>query len=222
MMTSFQVLLGQNLQLHYETDQDRQYPNAMLEDYRFDKWGATYWFVTMDFKDPNSTGTKSISSMYGEIARYITFPFAQSFSATVQYNDGVYYGGLDDPWASGQVGAIWLGGFSYALPLKTGAAQLDVLGKLSQQAEEQDLQLTLAWFYPFGEGRLQFVGYWDAWSEVEADGQKAVVILAEPQFWYNVWENFDLGLGAEVDYNFPVFLPREWKLYPNLSMRWNF
>lgn len=217
-----QPLLGQNLQLHYETDKDRQFPIAMIEDYRFDDWGATYWFVNMNFQDPDGIGSKSISSMYGEIARYQNLSFFESLSLTLQYNDGVYYGGSDDPFASGQVGAMWLGGVSYPLPLAKGALQVDLLAKFSQQFKEQDLQITLAWFYPFGEGRLQFAGYWDAWTEVEADGNKAVVILSEPQFWYNVWENLDLGLGAEIDYNFPVFIPREWTLYPNLSLRWTF
>jgi len=205
---------GQNLQLHYETDQDRQYPVAMLEMYKFDNWGGTYWFITMDFTDPLELGEKSLSLMYGEIARYINFKLINPLSLTLQYNDGVAF------W--GPMGRAWLGGVSYPLPLSKGAAQFDLLARVPQDPDGLDGQVTLAWFYPFGEGKLQFVGYWDTWTETEADGNKSVVILSEPQFWYNVWENFDLGLGVELGYNFPVFNAEEWKLYPNLSMRWNF
>ena len=205
---------AQNLQLHYETDKGRQFPIAMLESFTFDDWGGTYWFVSFEFTDPFDQDRQSMSSAYGEIARYINVKPFQTVNLTVQYNDGVAF------W--GPMGRAWMTGLSYPFPVEQGAIQLDFLARFTAADVPMDGQVTLAWFIPIGDGPLQFVGYWDIWSETEADDKKHLVLLAEPQFWYQIWNNLDLGLGAEVAYNFPSFLASEWNIYPNLSTRWNF
>jgi hypothetical protein len=208
------VTYAQNLQLHYETDKGRQYPIAMLESFTFDDWGGTYWFVSFEFTNPLGQDERTLSLAYGEIARYINIKPFETVNLSVQYNDGVAW------W--GPMGRAWMFGLSYPFPLETGSLQIDVLSRFTANNIPMDGQVTVAWFFPFGESPLQFVGYWDIWSETEVDNEKHLVMLAEPQLWYQVWNNLDLGLGAEVSYNFPSFLDAEWKLYPNLSARWNF
>ena len=222
------LLNAQNLQLHYETHSDRQYLNAMLESYTFDQWGGTYWFVSFNFTDPDQTGSSSLGDVYGEIARYVTLPFLPAFSYTLQYNDGVGFGGYENVYDSYQVGSIWLTGLSYALPVRQGATQVDLLARYLVRSEETQAQVTVAWFRPFGESGLEFVGYWDLWTETSADDKRVPVILTEPQLWYTVWENLDLGVGFELTYNWPSYDTgslvhgKDTRIYPNLSTRWNF
>ncbi len=206
--------VAQNLQLHYEASAQRHYPNAFLESFTFDDWGSTYWFVTMDFTDPFENGSSSMTSAYGELARYFNFGPFQKVNLTLQYNDGIAF------W--GPMGRAWLAGVSLPLERRRGFLQTDVLIRMTPVDAPVDGQLTFSWMITIGNRGLVFTGYWDTWSETEADDAKHLVVLSEPQLWYPVWQNLDLGLGGELGYNFPSSEESTWQFYPDLSLRWNF
>ena len=204
------IATAQNLQLHYEASEGRKYLVSTLEMYKPDTYGSTFWFVDMEYDAP---GVKGVSLAYWEVARSFTLP-VKNLSATIQYNDGVA--------SFGSLGQVWLMGVNYYLDLGFIALPVDVLYRAAQGADSPDFQLTTTWFMPFMDGNIEFSGFLDIWSQDEfgSDG-KQLVVLAEPQLWYNANEHFSVGSEVEISNNF-VFGEDGVQALPTLGLRWNF
>ncbi|MBI9071005.1 MAG: DUF5020 family protein [Melioribacteraceae bacterium] len=203
-------LFAQNIQLHYDLGEDRDYFTTTVEMFKPDEYGATFFFIDFDY---NNAGNNSISLAYFEIARYIAIPGVDGLSATIQYNDGTA------PW--GPLGHIVLGGASY--PIKLGdfiTINVDVLARKDYLSERNlDGQLTLVWFKPFLDGKLIFSGFADFWT-TETFGESKTVFLSEPQLWYNIDKHLAVGGEVELSKN---FLPTEdFEVKPTLALKWNF
>ena len=215
-------LSAQNLQLHYDFGEKRQYLTSTLEMFKPDDFGATFWFVDIDYCDGVSANSASMA--YWEIARYITLPFLKNsgafnkLSATIQYNDGLN--------TYGSFGSVWLAGISYPLDLKIITVSTDVL---LRKAENRDpsYQLTFVWFKPFIDGKLVFTGFMDIWGQDNHDGDadetnSQIVLLAEPQLWYNVTKNLAIGSEIEISRNFIYGGGSDLKIMPTLGLKWEF
>lgn len=215
-------ICGQNLQLHYDFGNGRHYVTSTLEMFKPDDCGATFWFVDIDYNDGESANSASLA--YWEIARYITLPFLKNspalskISATVQYNDGLNtFGGF---------GSVWLGGMSYPIDLKIITLNTDLLYR---HAEKQpgNFQLTLVWFKSFFENKLVFTGFMDIWGQENFDGDAGgtdaqLVLLSEPQLWFNVTQHLGLGGELEISRNFIYAAGAVWKFMPTLGLKWEF
>jgi len=201
---------SQNLQLHYEASGDREYLVSTLEMFKPDQYGSTFWFVDMNYAAP---GVRSNSLTYFEIARAFTLPI-KNLSATVQYNDGVAN--------FGTLGQTWLLGINYYLDLGFVALPLDILYRASQGADSPDFQLTTTWFIPMLDGNIELSGFLDVYSEDEvgSDG-KQVVMLTEPQIWYNANDHLSIGSEIEISNNF-IFGAEGMQVMPTLGLRWKF
>ncbi len=199
---------AQNLQLHYEASGDREYLVTTLEMFKPDTYGSTFWFVDMEYDAP---GIKGVSLTYWEIARSFTLPI-KNLSATIQYNDGVA--------SFGPLGQAWLVGVNYYLDLGFIALPLDILYLAAQGADAPDFQLTTTWFKPLLDGNVEFSGFIDVWSKDDGDG-KQLVLLAEPQLWYNANEHLAIGSEVEVSNNF-VFGEDGIQALPTIGLRWTF
>ncbi len=92
----------------------------------------------------------------------------------------------------------------------------------SQGAESPDFQLTTTWFVPLLDGNLEFSGFVDLWSEDDApeDGKK-LVLLSEPQLWYNANEHLSIGSEVEISHNF-VYGEVDIQALPTIGLRWTF
>ncbi len=211
------VVLSQNLQLHYEASEDRNYIVSTLEMFKPDTYGSTFWFVDMDY---DAAGVKGVSLAYWEIARSFTLPM-KNVSATIQYNDGVA--------DFGSLGQVWLFGANYYLDIGFIALPLDILYRKAQGTDKTkpDFQLTTTWFMPLLDGNIEFSGFVDLWSEDndERDG-KRLVFLSEPQIWYNANQNFSIGSELEISTNFvrgdDGSLRSGVQALPTIGLRWNF
>ena len=204
------VVFAQNLQLHYEASEDRVYLVSTLEMFKPDTYGSTFWFVDMEYDAP---GVKSVSLSYWEIARSFTLPI-KNLSATVQYNDGVAN--------FGSLGQVWLLGVNYYLDLGFIALPTDILYRKAQGSDAPDFQLTTTWFMPLLDGNVEFSGFIDIWTQDEfGDDGKQVVILGEPQIWYNANKHFSIGSELEISNNF-VYGSDGLQLLPTIGMRWTF
>ena len=69
------------------------------------------------------------------------------------------------------------------------------------------VQLTGVWGLTFGQGKWTFSGFADLWTgyipEWDAKGQKkGLVLLAEPQIWYNLCKAVSIGSEWEISNNF--------------------
>ncbi len=215
-------LFAQNLQFHYDFGEDRKFVTTTLEMFKPDDFGATFWFVDFDYNDGN--GNQSAAMAYWEIARYFSLPFFKNnsvlnkLSATIQYNDGLN--------TFGSFGSVWLGGASYPIDLKIITISTDVL---LRKAEGQDpsYQFTFVWFKPFFNGKLVFDGFMDIWGQnnfdFDADGSDSqLVLLTEPQLWYNVSKNLAIGGEIEISRNFIYGADSDLKIMPTLGLKWNF
>ncbi|MGC9363939.1 MAG: DUF5020 family protein [Fidelibacterota bacterium] len=215
-------LSGQNLQLHYDFGENRGYLTSTLEMFRPDDFGATFWFVDIDYDD--GSGTSSASLAYWEIARYVALPFLKNspslnrLTATVQYNDGLT--------TLGGFGSVWLGGFSYPVNLNIITLNTDLLYR---HAEKQpgSFQLTLVWVKTFCNDKLVFSGFMDLWGQENFDGDtdstdKQLVLLSEPQLWFNVTKHLALGGEVEISRNFIYAAGAAWKFMPTLGLKWEF
>ena len=215
-------LSAQNLQLHYDFGEGRQYLTSTLEMFKPDDFGATFWFVDIDYNDGNSANSAAMA--YWEIARYITLPFLKNspalskLSATVQYNDGLNtFGGF---------GSVWLGGVSCPIDLKVITINTDLLYR---HAEKQpgNFQLTLVWFKSFCNEKLVFTGFMDIWGQENFDGDAGgtdaqLVLLSEPQLWFNVSTHLALGGEVEISRNLIYAAGDAWKFMPTLGLKWEF
>ncbi|MBD3378699.1 DUF5020 family protein [candidate division KSB1 bacterium] len=200
---------AQNLQIHYDYGEDRNFFTTTLEMFKADKLGSTFWFVDMDYDNP---GNKSMSLAYWEIARYVTLPIGnQKISATIQYNDGVA------PW--GPLHSAWLFGLSYPIDLGIITLNTDILYRQMYTSTAPDFQLTLVWFKTFGKGKFDFMGYLDIWTQ-DIEQEKKWVIQAEPQIWYHLNPFLAMGSELEISKNFLPF--DEVKYMPTLALKWIF
>ncbi|MCH8024963.1 MAG: DUF5020 family protein [Candidatus Marinimicrobia bacterium] len=200
---------GQNLQLHYDLGEDRDYFTSTLEMFRPDSAGATFFFVDFDY---NSSSAGSASLAYWEFARYFRVPALPGLSWTIQFNDGVA------PW--GPIGDVWLAGVSFPLNLGVITVATDLLYRRARFSDGKDLQLTMVWFQPLLAGKLTLTGYIDLRSDRPAGSKREIVVLAEPQLWYQVRPDLALGGELEISHN---FLPETgWPVKPTVAVKWQF
>ncbi|MCB0732751.1 MAG: DUF5020 family protein, partial [Ignavibacteriae bacterium] len=202
--------VAQNIQLHYDLGKDREYFTTTIEMFKPDEYGATFFFVDFDY---NAPGNKSIALAYFEIARYITIPGAGGLAGTIQYNDGTA------PW--GPLGHIVLAGASYPIDLGFVTLNTDLLFRKDYLSNGSDVQLTTVWFVPFFEGKLIFTGFLDLWTgEYWYTDGKEVVLLTEPQLWFNIDNHLSIGGEVELSNNF-LPLTDGIQVNPTLGLKWN-
>lgn len=205
------VINAQNIQLHYDLGEDRDYFTSTIEMFKPDEYGSTFFFVDFDF---NAPGNNSISLAYFEIARYISIPGVNGLSGTIQYNDGTA------PW--GPLGHIILAGLSYPIDLGFVTLNTDILYRKDYLSDGSDFQLTTVWFKPFFDGKLIFSGFLDLWSGDYwyTDGRE-MVLLTEPQLWFNIDKHLAVGTEIEISSNF-IPLTDGIKVNPTIALKWNF
>lgn len=205
---------AQNIQLHYDLGEGRDYFTSTIEMFKPDEYGATFFFVDFDY---NRQGNNSLSLAYFEIARYISIPCVKGLSATIQYNDGTA------PW--GPLGHIVLAGASYPINLGFVTLNTDLLYRKDYLSTGSDMQLTAVWFVPLFDGKLHFTGFLDLWTRSDANDDKEFVLLTEPQLWYNIDKH--LSVGGEVEISNKFLPPNdkgeyEIEVMPTLGLKWNF
>jgi hypothetical protein len=211
---------SQNLQLHYDFSEDRQFITSTLEMFKSDALGSTFWFVDIDYNSAEKN--KSASMAYWEIARYFTLPILdKKLSATLQYNDGLLIGSdAAGNWGM-PLSSAWLGGVSYFIPIGAGNLSVELLYRYMDISKSPDGQLTLVWFYPFFSDRLQFTGYLDYWTQDIIGVGKKDILQTEPQLWYVLNPHFCLGGEVEISRNFGGYL-NDLKVFPTLGVKWTF
>ena len=219
---------AQNIQLHYDFGRNiypdeedaRQKVTVTVEQFKADKWGSWYYFVDLDLSN------KFFKSAYTEISREFSFGSGSPFAAHVEYD-----GGLSEAAGSFQqaalVGAAYNGhnaDFS-----KTWSVQL-LYKRFFKSYETTEayhsVQLTGVWGINFAHGKGTFSGFIDFWRGEKANGHGCLVILSEPQLWYNFTEHFSVGTEWEFSNNFVYNSDQEssktffWN--PTLAVKWNF
>ncbi len=223
------VTHAQNLQLHFDPRHSLygdkassiNYLTATFEMFKPDDWGSTFMFVDIDF----NFNQRNPGLAYAEIAR--TFQISDfALRPHLEYNGGL--GLVRNSGYGFSIPSSYLGGLSYSFQLGNffmstyAAYKLNAFEKISH-----DAQWTVTWNAAFADNKLSLAGFFDLWSENKdrtgATSGKKLVLLTEPQFWYNVTPHFSLGTEVELSYNF-VNATNESRFYaiPTLATKWNF
>jgi len=221
---------AQNLQLHFDSRNSLygnevapiNYLTATFEMYKPDNWGNTFMFVDFDFNfDKRNPGL-----VYAEIAREFQiadFPLLPH----IEYNGGL--GLVRNTDFSFSIPSSYLAGMAY--PFKLGRFYMNTYVAYKLNAFEEnshDVQWTFTWNSTFADGKLSLGGFFDLWTEDKAftDGANAegkkLIILSEPQIWYNITPNLSLGSEIELSYNFVKFAESKFYAIPTLATKWTF
>jgi len=217
-LLSTTCLYSQNLQLHYDFGEDREYLTTTLEMFKPDEYGSFFFFVDMDYNYP---GNKSMAMGYWEIARYINSYLIKNLSLTIQYNDGIMAIKDDNgSMTAFPLGQAWLGGFTYPVNLGFITLNTELLYRQARGSAAPDIQITFVWFKLLFKDKINFTGYFDYWTQDNINGDKMNVFQAEPQLWYILTRHMAIGGEVEISKN---FLPYSgWKFMPTLGIRWEF
>lgn len=220
------VIEAQNLQLHFDPRHSFygdevapvNYLTATFEMFKPDRWGNTFMFVDFDF----SFDKKNPGLVYAEIAREFKIGDFPLFPH-IEYNGGL---GLVKGTGIGfSIPAAYLGGLGYPFQLGNFHMNTYVAYKLNSfQEVSHDAQWTFTWNSLLADSKLSLSGFFDLWSENKdrtgVESGKRLVLLSEPQIWYNVTPNFSVGSEVEISYNF-VRLENFYAI-PTLATKWTF
>lgn len=221
---------AQNIQLHYDfgrniyadEEPDRQKVTITLEQFKADKLGSWYYFVDVDLS------RKFFRSAYTEISREFNFGKNCPFAAHIEYN-----GGLGRDYIGSYQQAALLGGaynghnadFS-----KTWSLQLlykRYFKSYDYTRAYHSFQLTGVWGLNFANRKCTFSGFIDFWRGENwrpgKEGHGCLVILTEPQFWYNVTPKFSFGAEVEISNNFiyNTYNDKSFFINPTIAVKWN-
>jgi hypothetical protein len=207
---------AQNLQVHYDFTEDRNYVTTTLEMFKPDKLGNTFFFVDMDY---STEGNEGMSLAYWEIARVIK-PAKLPIGFHAEYNSGfLRLPAFGD--ASARINAAWLAGIDYSYNAKDFSKGFTVkaLYKYINDKHDASFQLTGIWYYHFLKGnKVTFSGFADFWREDNLFGE--YIFLCEPQLWYNINKNFSVGGEVELSNNFGGM--DGFKVFPTGAVKWTF
>lgn len=215
-------LFSQNLQLHFDPRHalhgdkvsDKNYFTTTFEMFKPDKWGSTFMFVDLDFNQSKG----NIGLAYMEIARAIKIGNSP-IMAHVEFNGGLA------SW--GTIPNAYLGGAAFNKNFGSVNIGTYVAYKYHAFARvSNDVQWTVTWGTNLFNNKVTLSGFLDLWTEnkdrskAKAISGKKVVLLTEPQVWYNISPNLSLGSEIEISNNFlPV---NKTIVNPTLAAKWNF
>ena len=215
---------AQNIQVHYDfgrniyPDQEdgRQKVTVTLEQFKADQWGSWYYFVDVDMTNKFTEGA------YTEISREFNIG-KKGFAAHVEYDGGLNKSG------SFQQAALLGGAYNghNADFSKTWSVQLmykRFFKSYENSSAYNSVQLTGVWGLNFANKKCTFSGFVDFWRGENANGNGQLVILSEPQFWYNVTDHFSVGGEVEISNNFiyNTYDDKSFFVNPTLAVKWNF
>ena len=202
---------AQNIQLHYDfgrniyPDQEagRQKVTITLEQFKADKWGSWYYFVDLDLS------RKFFKSAYTEISREFSFGSGSPGSFQQAALLGAAYNGH-----SADFSKTWSVQLLYKRYFKS----------YDYSRAYNSAQLTGVWGLNFAQNKCTFSGFIDFWRGEKANGHGQLVILTEPQFWYNFTPHFSVGSEIEISNNFiyNLYDDKTFFINPTLAVKWNF
>lgn len=220
------IIMAQNIQMHYDFGKaddngqsvERNYLTSTVEMFKPDNHGSTFFFIDMDYNSSNG----GVQLLYWEISRGLKF---WKFPMEVHLE-----------FASGNLVAANGNGFQFNGSTMTGVNFPLQLGNVSLSAaplfrhtigtDAADFQFTGTWFTLLANKKIAITGFIDIWTQDkwnqtgEKDGKKWL-ILTEPQFWYNINNQFALGTEIEISRYFATF-DGDLDFMPTVAAKWTF
>ena len=221
------TMQAQNIQLHYDFGRNiytgeeagRAKVTITLEQFKADKWGSWYYFVDVDLS------SHFTESAYTEISREFNLGKKSPFAAHVEFD-----GGLNRTMSFQQAALAGLAYNGHTADFsKTWSVQLlykQFFKSYDNTHSYASAQLTGVWGLNFLNNKFRFAGFIDFWRGEKANNHGCLVILSEPQLWYNFNEHFSVGTEWEFSNNFVYNTdPESTKTFfwnPTIGVKWNF
>lgn len=224
---------AQDVQLHYDlgrhlySDEEatRQHVTLTFEQFKADKLGSWYWFIDLDMYHDGMKGA------YTEISREFTLTAPSprtTLAAHVEYDGGLTSfkaGGGTRFQNAALVGPAWNGHNDDFSTTWSVQALYKQYFKYDTTPAYASFQLTGVWSTTFAGGKCTFAGFLDLWRGRQAGGHGQLVLLAEPQLWYNAGSHFSIGTEVEVSnhFIFPEYATnKSCYINPTLAVKYNF
>ncbi|MFW6369853.1 MAG: DUF5020 family protein [Bacteroidota bacterium] len=208
---------SQNIQLHYDFGENRKFFTSTVEMFKPDTFGSTFFFIDIDY---GGTNKNEATLGYFEIARDFKF-WKAPLTAHIEFNGG----NLVIPEATGiSLPNNWLFGAAYTFFIGKSSLTTQLLYKsFSYGSDGPDFQWTNVFFVPMLDYKLIFTGFIDVWTQDKIPGgdEKNIILLTEPQLWYNVYKDFSIGGELEISKNF-VAGSTDFEFMPTLGVKYNF
>jgi len=215
-----------NFQTFY--DFGRKHFTTTLEGFHQDNWGNTFFFIDYDYNNKDGNRVISPNNTYFEIARCLNFwgdSALAPLSLQVEYNGGfgtwgnlngvpgVGYGAfpVNSAFLTGVDWFLHSGDFKNTLNLKLLYKHFVGL------PSKIPMQFTAVWGLQdlFGLSGLRFSGFVDFWCEHDY-----LVVLSEPQLWFQLFDHFNIGGEVEFSYNFAGM--SGFNVMPCIGTKWVF
>jgi hypothetical protein len=217
---------AQNVQLHYDfgrlfyPDQEagRQRVTMTLEQFKADQWGSWYYFVDVDFSRKFTEGA------YTEISREFNLGKQSPFAAHIEYDGGLNRFGSFQQAAL--VGGAWNGhNADFSTTYSVQLMYKQFFKSYDYTRAYASVQLTGVWSTTFANKAMTFSGFIDLWRGENAFGHGQLVMLSEPQLWYN-FKNQHLSIGTEVEISnnfiYNTYNDDSFFINPTLALKWAF
>ena len=227
---------AQNIQLHYDfgrdiysdEESDRQKVTVTVEQFKADDWGSWYYFFDLDLT------SKVTRSIYTEISRELKLGKESPLAAHVEYDGGLWH--ADVPNGCGSYQQAGLLGVAYNGHNADFSKTWSVQALYKQFIKSYDgthsypsFQLTGVWGLNFLDNKMTFSGFIDLWrgekgaNYGEKQGHGMLVLLTEPQLWYNVNKHLSVGTEIEISNNFIVnyYNDKTFFVNPTVALKWN-
>lgn len=214
------LVKAQNIQLHYDMGEDRNYLTSTVEMFKPDTWGNTFFFIDMDY---NVGEVKGVSLAYFEIARVLKLG-KSPFGLHAEFNGG--FGQFKNTLFNEAytINNAWLAGLDYSWNSAdfSKGISFKVLYKNIRHKDNASFQLTGVWYANFLKNKVTFSGFADFWKEDNTFGPETThfVFLSEPQLWFNATKN--LSLGSEVEFSSNFAGMKGFHVMPTLAGKWTF
>ncbi len=215
---------AQNVQLHYDFGRNiysneeagRQKVTATLEQFKADKWGSWFYFVDIDFSRKFTEGA------YAEISRELNIG-KKGFAGHVEYNGGLNKSGSFQQAAL--IGGAWNGhNADFSTTYSIQMMYKHYFKSYAYTRAYASAQLTGVWSTTFANKALTFTGFIDFWRGENAQGHGQLVILTEPQFWFNATDHLSVGTEIEISDNFiyNTYNDKSFFINPTIALKWKF
>lgn len=200
---------AQNIQLHYDfgrslySNEEGQRPRmtATYEQFRMDGAGQWFYFVDFDFYGDGMAGA------YTEISREMNIG-KKGFAVHMEYNGGLS-SSKNNQASRFQHAALLGGAWNGHSADFSSTYSLQLMYKQYFRGQYQtkgfaSVQLTGVWSTLLLNRALTFSGYIDFWRGQESTGKGKLVVMTEPQLWFNLnsikgLEKLPLSIGTEIE-----------------------
>lgn len=226
LVTASASFYAQNIQLHFDPRKgihggdefSNNFFTATFEMFKPDKWGSTFLFVDLDLNQSKG----NIGLAYMEIARDFKFKKCP-IMAHIEFNGGV--GNAENYGFS--IPNAYLVGPSYSTQIQGVNLSTYLVYKYNAfKKVSHDIQWTVTWGTNLFNDKLTVSGFLDLWTENKNHTHEAgpkgkkLILLTEPQFWYNV--NSHLSFGTEIEISNNFLNDNKFYVNPTIAAKWNF